>query len=97
MDRNRYNEERFSWALSREDEFKSDVAELCENCSIELTEDMMKSVVYECLEVLKFGYPAEYRLAEELTSDRASRDEIVPYAMAIMKKYRTGFAMREKK
>lgn len=92
----KYNEVRFSWALSREEEFRKDVTALCEEYGIALTDEALKNVVYECLEVLKFGYPAEYRLAELLTSDRASRDELVPDAMAIMKRHRVSFATREK-
>ena len=89
-----YSSVRAKWAFEQRGEFKTrlckDIPELKDESKGELLEEICRV----CVDVLKFGYPAEYRLAELLTlttDDDMESDVMLPYTKELVKTFRLDF------
>ena len=91
-----YRVARAWWAHGQEPAFIADVEALCSDCGREITPETLEEACRVCVDSLKFGYPAEYLLAELIEPEDKGMG-VFSDAADLMKRYRTAFAEYRKR
>ena len=89
--RDMYWSDRINWAREQADRFASDLEDVAESLGIEITVDEIEIAQNICCEVSRFSYPAEYKIAE-LLSSKDEEGRILDELRELLVKYRREFA-----
>ena len=91
-----YAEARSKWAKAHAEMFLSALEQIGEGLGIRVTPIQYVKAYKLCVEDLKFGYPAEYKLTELISTD-GNYGQVLPIMEELMKRYRLAFQKERKK
>ena len=91
-----YAEERSKWAKAHTESFLSSLEQIGAGLGIRITPVQYVRAYKLCVEDLKFGYPAEYKLARLISTDE-NYEQVLLIMEELMKRYRLAFQKERKK
>ncbi len=94
--KNNYTEARTRWANEQSELFLNALEKAGIKMGINITPMQYVKAYKTCIETYKFGYPAEYKAAEIISTEE-SYEQILQIMEAIMKRFRREFYKTRKK
>ena len=93
---NNYKEARTKWAHRQGELFLNALQKVGEDAGVRITPMQYVKAYRTCIETYKFAYPAEYKIAEMISTEE-SYEQILCIMEAVMKRFRREFCKTRKK
>ena len=91
-----YTEARAKWAKAQTELFLNALEQIGTGAGIKITPMMYVRAYKICIEEYRFGYPAEYKIAELISTDE-TYEQVLAIMSEVMKSFRRAFQREWKK